>query len=121
MTSSKLPYGHPMIAQPAIQQGVLLANNLYQIIKGEKIKLFSYVDLGSMATVGRHLAVVDLPFWRFQGTFAWYVWMMVHLLSILGIKNKLLIFINWVWNYITYDQSLRLIIKPKVTGSKSNT
>ena len=121
MTSQKLPYGHPMVAQPAIQQGTLLASNLYQIMKGEKTKPFSYSELGSMATVGRHLAVVDLPFWHFQGTFAWYVWMMVHLLSILGIKNKLLIFINWVWNYITYDQSLRLIIKPKAKGSKSNT
>ena len=117
MTSKELPYGHPMVAQPAIQQGELLASNLYQLMKGEKTKPFSYSDLGSMATVGRHLAVVDLPFWRFQGTFAWYVWMIVHLLSILGIKNKLLIFINWVWNYITYDQSLRLIIKPKSKGT----
>jgi NADH dehydrogenase len=67
-----------------------------------------------MATIGRNLAVVDLPFWKFQGIFAWYVWMFVHLMSILGVKNKILIFINWLWNYITYDQSLRLIIKPKI-------
>jgi NADH:ubiquinone reductase (H+-translocating) len=112
MNSEELPFGHPMVAQPAIQQGTLLAENIHQLIKGEKTKPFKYKDLGSMATIGRHLAVVDLPFWRFQGTFAWYVWMGVHLLSILGIKNKLLIFINWVWNYVTYDQSLRLIIKP---------
>jgi NADH dehydrogenase len=112
MSSEAFPNGHPMVAQPAIQQGKLLAENLYQLIKGESTQPFKYKDLGSMATIGRHLAVVDLPFWRFQGTFAWYVWMGVHLLSILGIKNKLLIFINWVWNYITYDPSLRLIIKP---------
>jgi NADH dehydrogenase len=66
-----------------------------------------------MATIGRNLAVADLPFIKFQGFFAWLVWMFVHLMSILGIKNRLLIFINWCWNYITYDQSLRLIIKPR--------
>ncbi|WP_341227431.1 NAD(P)/FAD-dependent oxidoreductase [uncultured Arcticibacterium sp.] len=120
MTSDELPYGHPMVAQPAIQQGELLADNLHQLIKGEKTKPFKYKDLGSMATVGRHLAVVDLPFWRFQGTFAWYVWMVVHLFSILGVKNKVLIFINWVWNYVTYDQSLRLIIKPIMKFGKKN-
>jgi NADH dehydrogenase len=112
MSSEELPFGHPMVAQPAIQQGTLLAENIHQLIKGEKTKAFKYKDLGAMATIGRNLAVVDLPFWRFQGTFAWYVWMGVHLFSILGIKNKLFIFINWVWNYVTYDQSLRLIIKP---------
>lgn len=67
-----------------------------------------------MATVGRNLAVVDLPFWKFQGFFAWVTWMFVHLISIVGVKNRLLIFINWLWNYVTYDQSLRLIIKPKI-------
>jgi NADH dehydrogenase len=107
------PNGHPQMAQPAIQQGKLLAQNFSKIINNQNPKPFKYKDLGSMATIGRHLAVVDLPFWKFQGTFAWYVWMFVHLMSILGVKNKILIFINWLWNYITYDQSLRLIIKPK--------
>ena len=107
------PNGHPQMAQPAIQQGKLLAQNFIKIINDKNPKPFKYKDLGSMATIGRHLAVVDLPFWKFQGTFAWYVWMFVHLMSILGVKNKILIFINWLWNYITYDQSLRLIIKPK--------
>nr|MCU0324618.1 NAD(P)/FAD-dependent oxidoreductase [Spirosomataceae bacterium] len=87
---------------------------IMRIIRNETPKPFSYKNLGSMATVGRHLAVVDLPFWKFQGAFAWYVWMFVHLMAILGVKNKVLIFINWLWNYVTYDQSLRLIIKPKV-------
>lgn len=113
MPSSAYPEGHPQVAQPAIQQGELLAANIKNLIQGENLVPFEYKDLGSMATVGRHLAVVDLPFWRFQGLFAWYVWMFVHLMAILGVKNKLLVFINWLWNYITYDQSLRLIIKPK--------
>ena len=110
----KFPNGHPQVAQPAIQQGELLAKNLMKIIRKDEPVGFEYKDLGSMATVGRHLAVVDLPFWKFQGAFAWYVWMFVHLMAILGVKNKVMVFINWLWNYITYDQSLRLIIKPKV-------
>lgn len=113
----KFPNGHPQVAQPAIQQGKLLAENIIRFLRKETPKPFSYKDLGSMATVGRHLAVVDLPFWKFQGAFAWYVWMFVHLMSILGVKNKVMVFINWLWNYITYDQSLRLIIKPKVKES----
>jgi NADH dehydrogenase len=110
----KFPNGHPQVAQPAIQQGELLAKNLLKILRKEELVGFNYKDLGSMATVGRHLAVVDLPFWKFQGAFAWYVWMFVHLMAILGVKNKVVVFINWLWNYVTYDQSLRLIIKPKV-------
>jgi NADH:ubiquinone reductase (H+-translocating) len=117
---AKFPNGHPQVAQPAIQQGELLAKNLLKIIRKEQPVGFEYKDLGSMATVGRHLAVVDLPFWKFQGAFAWYVWMFVHLMAILGVKNKVMVFINWLWNYITYDQSLRLIIKPKVKDSISN-
>ncbi|PLK45334.1 NAD(P)/FAD-dependent oxidoreductase [Emticicia sp. TH156] len=113
----KFPNGHPQVAQPAIQQGKLLAKNIMNLMKGEDLKPFSYKDLGSMATVGRNLAVVDLPFWKFQGAFAWYVWMFVHLMSILGVKNKVMVFINWVWSYITYDQSLRLIIRPKTKVS----
>lgn len=121
MTEEKFPNGHPQLAQPAMQQGELLAKNLVRIIKGEEPKPFVYKDLGSMATVGRNLAVVDLPFWKFQGFFAWLTWMFVHLISIVGVKNRLLIFINWLWNYITYDQSLRLIIKPKILKEKEPT
>jgi NADH:ubiquinone reductase (H+-translocating) len=116
ISDADFPNGHPQMAQPAIQQGKLLALNFTKIINKQNPKAFKYKDLGSMATIGRNLAVVDLPFWKFQGTFAWYVWMFVHLMSILGVKNKILIFINWLWNYITYDQSLRLIIKPKIKG-----
>ncbi len=107
------PEGHPQVAQVAIQQAKHLAKNIIRKQEGKAFEPFEYKDLGSMATVGRNLAVVDLPFWKFQGFFAWLVWMFVHLMSIVGVKNRLFVFINWVWNYITYDQSLRLIIKPK--------
>jgi NADH:ubiquinone reductase (H+-translocating) len=115
------PNGHPQVAQPAIQQGDLLAKNLMNLIANKPMKTFTYRNLGSMATVGRHKAVVDLPFIKFQGVIAWYAWMFVHLMAILGVKNKILIFVNWLWNYITYDQSLRLIIKGKEkTQSETN-
>ena len=113
MTEEKFPDGHPQLAQPAMQQGKLLAKNLKNLLRGNPLKEFVYKDLGSMATVGRNLAVVDLPFWHFQGFFAWLTWMFVHLMSIVGVKNRVLIFINWLWNYVTYDQSLRLIIRAK--------
>ncbi len=109
------PDGHPQVAQPAIQQGKLLSSNLMKLMSGQEMKAFKYKDLGSMATIGRNRAVVDLPKWKFQGLFAWYVWMFVHLMAILGVKNKIMVFINWFWSYVTYDQSLRLIIRPKVT------
>jgi NADH dehydrogenase len=106
------PNGHPQVAQVAIQQGKLLSENLVRLSKGQPLKPFKYNDLGSMATIGRHRAVADLPFVRFQGMIAWFAWLFVHLFSILGTKNKVFIFLNWVWNYLTYDQSLRLVIKP---------
>jgi NADH:ubiquinone reductase (H+-translocating) len=111
-TEPNFPKGHPQVAQVAIQQGNNLANNLRNGLSNKAPKPFRYRDLGSMATVGRHRAVVDLPFWRFQGAFAWFVWLFVHLFAILGAKNKVFIFLNWVWNYLTYDQSLRLVIRP---------
>lgn len=114
MTEEKYPKGHPQVAQVALQQASLTAKNLRNLLKGKALEQFSYKDKGSMATVGRHLAVVDLPFMRFQGVFAWFVWMFVHLFTLLGVKNKVFVFINWVWNYFSYDQSLRLIIKPRI-------
>ena len=75
---------------------------------------FEYTDKGSMATIGRNLAVADLPFGKLHGFFAWALWSFVHLFMIVGVKNRLSIFMNWSWNYFTYDQSLRLLIKPKV-------
>jgi NADH:ubiquinone reductase (H+-translocating) len=111
MVEHDYPEGHPQMAQPAIQQAILLARNLIRKEKGEPQKLYSYRNKGAMATIGRNLAVVDLTFVSFHGFFAWLVWMFVHLMAIVGVKNRLLVFINWFWNYVTFDQSLRLIIK----------
>jgi NADH dehydrogenase len=111
------PKGHPQVAQVAIQQATLLAKNLNKKHPSEW-KKFTYKDLGSMATVGRNLAVVEFPKMKFAGFFAWCVWMFVHLISLIGTKNKIQTFLNWVWNYFTYDQSLRLIISPKQKEKK---
>jgi NADH:ubiquinone reductase (H+-translocating) len=113
MTEEKYPKGHPQVAQVAIQQAHLLSANLKLKLKGKPAKEFRYRDLGTMATIGRHLAVVELPFIHFQGIFGWYVWMFIHLMGIVGVRNKLIIFVNWAWKYITYDQSTRLILRPK--------
>lgn len=112
MSSEEYPHGHPMMAQPAIQQGKLLAKNLLAKMKGKKLKPFSYNDKGSMATIGRNKAVVDLPNFKFQGFFAWFVWMFVHLFSLIGFRNKVIVFMNWVYNYIRFDRETRLIIRP---------
>lgn len=108
MITDNYPNGHPQVAQVAIQQAKNLAKNL----KNNSWKEFVYKDLGSMATIGRNKAVVDLKYIHFDGFIAWLVWMLIHLRSIFGVKNKILIFINWVWSYLTYDQSLRLLFKP---------
>lgn len=110
MMTDEYPHGHPQVAQVAIQQGATLAKNLIAIKHQRPLKPFRYADRGSMATVGRNRAVADVGFFRFGGLFAWMVWMFVHLMAIVGVKNRLLIFINWMWNYLTYDQSLRLIL-----------
>ena len=112
MQGEESPKGHPQVAPVAIQQAALLAKNLKNIVSQKKLKAFYYHDQGSMATVGRNLAVVEMGRLKIKGFIAWIIWMLVHLMSIIGIKNKLLILINWIWHYITYDQSLRLIIKP---------
>jgi NADH dehydrogenase len=113
MVSENYSRGHPQVAPVALQQAVLLAGNLKKMISNRPQVPFIYKDKGTMATIGRNLAVVDLPYVHFHGTFAWFVWMFVHLMSILTMKNRILIFYNWFWNYITYDQSLRLILKPQ--------
>lgn len=112
MKSEEYERGHPMMAQPAIQQGKLLAKNILAELKGKKKKAFVYNDKGSMATIGRNKAVVDLPKWKFQGIFAWFVWMFVHLFSLIGFRNKIIVFMNWVYNYIRFDRETRLIIRP---------
>lgn len=110
MSEENFPNGHPQVAQVAIQQGTNLARNFKAIKKKADLKPFKYTDKGSMATIGRNRAVADLPFLKFSGFIAWLAWMFVHLMAIVGVKNRLLIFINWMWNYMTYDQSLRLIL-----------
>jgi NADH:ubiquinone reductase (H+-translocating) len=113
MTEEKYPSGHPQVAQVAIQQAVLLSQNLKNMIRNKPLKQFKYRDLGTMATIGKNLAVVELPYIHFHGVFAWFVWMFIHLMSIVGVRNKLMIFFNWAWKYFRYDQSLRLILRPK--------
>jgi NADH dehydrogenase len=114
MAEEKWPNGHPQIAQPAIQQGKHLAKNMIRWANNQQPQEFTYKDLGTMATIGRGLAVVDLPFFKFQGFFAWITWLFVHLMSIVGVKNRLAIFLNWMFNYLTYNNSLRLIIRQKM-------
>lgn len=111
METPKYPKGHPQVANVAVNQAKNLARNLKKIEQGENTKQFEYKDLGSMATIGRNKAVVDLPFIKFDGYFAWLIWMFLHLMLILGVKNKLIIFINWAWAYVTKDTSLGLILK----------
>lgn len=106
----KFPKGHPMMAPPAQQQGRLVAKNIRNIIAKKSLKPFRYFDKGSMATIGRNKAVVDMKGIRFQGAFAWYVWMFVHLMAIVGFRNKVFTFFSWAWNYFSYDRSNRLII-----------
>ncbi len=112
MVTEKYANGHPQVATVANEQADVLYKNLLNLQEQKPLVQFEYSDKGSMATVGRNLAVVDLPFIKFQGFLAWLFWMFLHLMLILGVKNKLLVFINWMWKYFTFDQSLRLIIKP---------
>ncbi|WMN07968.1 NAD(P)/FAD-dependent oxidoreductase [Marivirga arenosa] len=113
METEDFPKGHPMLAPVAMQQADLLAKNILASLKGKKQKAFKYLDKGSMATVGRNKAVVDLPKnLHFGGFMAWFIWMFVHLISIVGFRNKIVILSNWVWNYFTYDRGTRLIIRP---------
>lgn len=112
METPLYPNGHPQVANVAINQAANLASNWKKFgTQYAQWKNYEYKDLGSMATVGRNKAVVDVPKPRlhFGGFFAWLVWMFLHLMLILGVKNRLMVFINWMYNYVTYDQSLRLI------------
>ncbi len=112
MTEEKYPNGHPQVASVAIAQGALLADNFVLLSQNKPMKNFEYKDKGSMATVGKRKAVVDLPNWKFQGAFAWHTWNVVHLFSILGVKNKFSIFFNWAINYFSNNSNLRTLIKP---------
>ena len=109
MITDTTPKGHPMVAGVAVQQADNLARNLLN--ENRKVK-FSYFNKGVMATIGKNKAVVDLSFIKFQGVFAWFIWMFVHLMLLVGFRNRVVVFFDWAWNYITYERSFRLIIRP---------
>ena len=121
MITDETPNGHPGVAPVAIQQGKLLAKNLINIINGKPTERFRYFDKGAMATVGRNRAVVDINKIHFQGIFAWFTWMFVHLMTLVGFRNKLVVFVNWVWSYFSYDRGTRLIIRPFQRVKKSES
>jgi NADH:ubiquinone reductase (H+-translocating) len=121
MNSTQNPEGFPMMAQPAMQQGKWLGKNLHRHIAKEKLVPFTFHDQGAMATIGKNKAVADLKVfgktYRTQGFKAWFIWMFVHLISLIGFRNRLIVMINWTWSYFTYDTGIRLIIGRK----KENT
>lgn len=110
--NSSYPNGHPMMAQPAIQQGNYLANNFNRFLEKRQIKPFRYKNLGTMATIGRNKAVCDFPYFKLKGFSAWIVWMFVHLVSLVGFRNRVIALMNWVIQYFHYNKSVRLIIRP---------
>ena len=111
METPNYPTGHPQLANVAINQGKNLAQNLKRIELAKPLKEYEYKDLGTMATIGKNKSVVDLPFIHLKGFFAWLIWMFLHLMLILSVRNKLIVFINWTWAYITKNTALRIIIK----------
>ncbi|HEX8358060.1 MAG TPA: NAD(P)/FAD-dependent oxidoreductase, partial [Segetibacter sp.] len=110
--SSEVPDGHPGVAQVAIQQGKHLAKNLIAIIKGQPTEPFKYNDKGSMATIGRNKAVADIGKMRFSGFIAWILWCFVHVLSLVGFKNRIAVFITWLGRYFSYNGPTRIIVRP---------
>ncbi|WP_165749129.1 NAD(P)/FAD-dependent oxidoreductase [Cellulophaga sp. Z1A5H] len=115
METVDFPKGHPQVAQPAIQQGENLAKNLKNLLANKPLKAFIYSDKGTMATVGRNKAVVDLKKLKFGGFLAWFIWMFVHLMALVGFRNRVIVFFNWAYNYINYDKAARLIVRPYST------
>ncbi len=122
MLSDENPKGHPMLAQVAIQQGTNLAQNFINKSRNRKLKPFQYKDLGTMATIGRNKAVADLNKLHFGGFMGWLLWMIVHLRGLVGYRNRLVVLMNWVINYFSYDKKIRLIIRPvkRTTQKQSN-
>lgn len=121
METPNYPKGHPQVAGVALQQAKQLAKNLNLVVQNKPKKEFKYIDKGSMATIGKRKAVVDLPKFSFQGRFAWFTWMFIHLMLILSVKNKLLVFINWTISYFNNDSTLRIIMKPVSQKVKQKT
>jgi NADH:ubiquinone reductase (H+-translocating) len=113
MKTDKFPNGHPMVAPVAIQQGRLLGTNMMKMLRGQKLKPFKYKDKGSLATIGKRKAVADLPpNFKFTGFLAWIVWVFIHIYYLIGFRNKLLVLINWMYNYFSFNVGNRLIIRP---------
>lgn len=112
MKTKDFPDGHPQVAQPAIQQGDNLAKNLIRMASGKEMKPFSYFDKGSMATVGRNRAVADIGTFTLGGFLAWFAWLGVHLYFLVGVRNRIVVFLNWTYNYFNFDRAARLIIRP---------
>ncbi|WP_299209431.1 NAD(P)/FAD-dependent oxidoreductase [uncultured Dokdonia sp.] len=117
--SEQYPEGLPMLAAVAMQQGIYLAKIFNRLARNKEATPFVYIDKGSMATIGRNKAVVEVKSFRFQGIFAWLVWMFVHLMLLVGFRNRLIVFINWMWNYFRYNNGLRLIVRPYKNSSKT--
>ncbi|WP_194766454.1 NAD(P)/FAD-dependent oxidoreductase [Tamlana sp. I1] len=120
LCTEEFPNGFPMMAQPAIQQGNQLGDNLLRLLEEKPMKPFVYKDKGTMATIGRNKAVVDLKNFKFQGVFAWFVWMFVHLFFLIGFRNRMVVFVNWLYNYVRFDREARLIIRPFKKRLKEN-
>lgn len=118
MITETTPNGHPQVAPVAVQQGQLLGKNIQRMLAQKQPEKFVYNDKGSMATVGRNKAVVDVGKIRIGGFLGWFMWMALHLMLLVGFRNKVVVFINWVWNYINYDRNIRLIIRPFTFGQK---
>lgn len=116
--SENYPKGLPMLGSVAMQQGAYLAKQLNRAAKKKEIQPFVYKDKGTMATIGRHLAVVETGKLKFQGMMAWFVWMFVHLMLLVGFRNRVVVFVNWTWNYFKYNNGLRLIIRPYKKNKK---
>lgn len=112
MKQEKYPNGHAMVAPVAVQQGKLLASNLLRTLKGAELRAFSYFDKGSMATIGRNKAVVDVAGLHFKGFIAWLMWMFLHLMELVGFRNRIVALVNWTSSYFSYDKGIRLIIRP---------
>jgi NADH dehydrogenase len=111
-TDNAYPNGHPMVATVAQQQGVLLGKNILKLIAQKEMKPYTYFNLGSMATIGRHKAVFEIFGIKMQGYIAWMGWMFLHLMLLVGFRNRLVVFLNWMWNYVSYQRAIRIITRP---------
>ena len=118
MITKENSHPHPMVAQVAIQQGKQLAKNVNLSLKGKPMTPFHYRDYGTLATIGRNRAVADFPIIRLQGRLAWLAWIFIHLIQLVGFRNRLVVFVNWMWSYVNYDSAIRLIIRPFVRRKK---